>query len=84
MTFRKKTTRLFTRSFAPFVVSSASSSSPASCATCSPFDQTRGGYEPPYTGYTATPIDWTTLDVTADGMGHRGHVVNVLIDCTAA
>jgi hypothetical protein len=47
------------------------------------FDGTSGGYEPPYTNYTGEPIDWATLDVTADGMAHRGHVVNVLIDCTS-
>lgn len=46
------------------------------------FDQTRGGYEAPYTGYTGTPIDWADLDVTATGMAHRGHVVNILINCT--
>lgn len=47
------------------------------------FDGTSGGYEPPYTGYTGEPIDWAKLDVTSDGMAHRGHVVNVLIDCTS-
>ena len=47
------------------------------------FDQTSGGYEPPYTGYTGEPIDWATLDVTNTGMAHRGHVVNVLVDCTS-
>jgi hypothetical protein len=47
------------------------------------FDTTRGGYEPPYTGYTGEPIDWATLDVTATGMVGRGRVINVLIDCTS-
>ena len=47
------------------------------------FDGTSGGYEAPYTDYTGEPIDWARLDVTADGMAHRGHVVNVLIDCTS-
>lgn len=47
------------------------------------FDSTSGGYEPPYTDYTGTPIDWARLDVTADGMAHRGYVVNVLIDCAS-
>lgn len=45
------------------------------------FDGTSGGYEPPYTNYTGSPIDWESLDDTSDGMAHRGHVVNVLIDC---
>jgi hypothetical protein len=47
------------------------------------FDRTRGGYEPPYTGYSGTPVDWDTLDVTATGMARRGHVVNVLVDCSS-
>lgn len=47
------------------------------------FDGTSGGYEPPYTNYTGDPIDWARLDVTSEGMAHRGHVVNVLIDCTS-
>ncbi len=45
------------------------------------FDQTRGGYEPPYTDYTGTPIDWRRMDTTADGMVYRGHVVDLLLDC---
>jgi hypothetical protein len=47
------------------------------------FDRTRGGYEPPYVGYTGEPIDWATLDVTANGMAGRGRVINVLVDCTS-
>jgi hypothetical protein len=47
------------------------------------FDQTRGGYEPPYTGYTGPPIDWSLVDTTPSGMARRGRVVNVLIDCTS-
>jgi hypothetical protein len=47
------------------------------------FDGTSGGYDPPYTDYTGEPIDWARLDVTSEGMAHRGHVVNVLIDCTS-
>jgi hypothetical protein len=47
------------------------------------FDRTRGGYEPPYTGYTGTPIDWDSLDLTATGMARRGRVINVLVDCTS-
>lgn len=47
------------------------------------FDRTRGGYEPPYTGYTGTPTDWRALDTTATGMSYRGRILNVLIDCTS-
>ena len=46
------------------------------------FDGTRGGYEPPYTDFEGTPVDWAQTDLTADGMAKRGYVVNVLIDCT--
>jgi hypothetical protein len=45
------------------------------------FDRTRGGYEPPYTDFTGTPIDFSQLDQTATGMAYRGYVVNTLIDC---
>ncbi len=47
------------------------------------FDQTRGGYEPPYTGYTGNPIDWSVLDKTPAGMMKRGYVMNVYVDCTS-
>jgi hypothetical protein len=46
------------------------------------FDNTRGGYDPPYTNYTGEPIDWSVMDVTPTGMASRGHVINVLVDCT--
>lgn len=45
------------------------------------FDRTRGGYDPPYTDFTGTPIDFAQLDQTATGMAYRGHVINILIDC---
>lgn len=47
------------------------------------FDRTRGGYEPPYVGYTGHPTDWSALDLTASGMAWRGRVVNLLVDCTS-
>jgi hypothetical protein len=47
------------------------------------FDRTSGGYEPPYTGYTGEPIDWAHSTSRTTGMAHRGHVVNVLVDCTS-
>ncbi|GAA0701045.1 hypothetical protein ACK8HJ_16190 [Vreelandella titanicae] len=45
------------------------------------FDQTQGGYEPPYTDFTGQPIRWQELDTTTTGMVHRGYLVDVLIDC---
>ncbi len=45
------------------------------------FDQTQGGYEPPYTDFTGQPIRWQELDTTTVGMVHRGYVVDVLINC---
>lgn len=46
------------------------------------FDQTRGGYEAPYEGWTGTPIDWDTADVTTDGFRNPGVVVDFTLDCT--
>lgn len=31
------------------------------------FDETRGGYEPPYTCFTGEPIDWRRLDRGPEG-----------------
>lgn len=47
------------------------------------FDRTKGGYEPPYTGYTGEPVDWTTVEITPSGMRKTGYVVDVLVDCTS-
>lgn len=47
------------------------------------FDQTRGGYEPPYADFTGQPIRWDELDTTTTGMVHRGYVIDVLIDCSS-
>jgi hypothetical protein len=46
------------------------------------FDRTKGGYQPPYTGVTGTPVDWGSMDTTSTGLAKRGHVVNVLVDGT--
>jgi hypothetical protein len=46
------------------------------------FDRTRGGYAPPFTGWTGTPIDWSQTDVTPTGMARRGRVTTLLVDCT--
>ena len=46
------------------------------------FDQTRGGYEPPYSEYIGDPIDWKTIETTETGMRKDGYVVDVLVNCT--
>jgi len=47
------------------------------------FDRTSGGHVAPYTDYRGAPMDWSRLDTTTRGMVARGHVVDVLIDCTS-
>jgi hypothetical protein len=47
------------------------------------FDRTRGGYEPPYTGWTGTPIDWSAGGVTATGFVLPGYVTDLRLDCTS-
>lgn len=79
MTVRKA----LTRAFAAFGVVAAILLVAGFVQDVRSFDGTSGGYEPPYTDYTGEPIDWARLDVTTYGMAHRGHVVNVLIDCTS-
>ena len=46
------------------------------------FDQTKGGYEPPYTGVTGEPVNWDSMDLTSTGLVKRGHVVNVIVNGT--
>lgn len=46
------------------------------------FDNTAGGYEPPYTGYTGEPIDWNEAYVTEEGFFKNGYVVDLNVDCT--
>ncbi len=46
------------------------------------FDNTEGGYEPPYEGWTGTPTDWDVGDTTPTGMARRGYVANLLVNCT--
>ena len=46
------------------------------------FDQTKGGYEPPYTGVTGETVDWDSMDLTSTGLVKRGHVVNVIVNGT--
>ena len=44
------------------------------------FDRTEGGYDPPYTDFTGSPVDWDSMDLRKTGLVKRGYVVNVLID----
>lgn len=54
----------------------------AAVADFSVFDETSGGYEPPYEGWSGTPIDWSIVDVSPTGFSRRGRVLDVLVDCT--
>jgi hypothetical protein len=46
------------------------------------FDQTKGGYEAPYTGVTGEPVDWDSMDLTSTGLVKRGHIINVIVNGT--
>lgn len=46
------------------------------------FDETSGGYEPPFEGWTGTPIDFSVLDQSNDGIIGRGYVLDVHLNCT--
>ena len=46
------------------------------------FDRTSGGYDPPYTGWTGTPIDWSEADRTAEGFRLNGRVLSYRLHCT--
>jgi hypothetical protein len=47
------------------------------------FDQTSGGYDPPYTDWTGTPIDWDAAEVTDGGFRRDGIVLDNMLDCTS-
>lgn len=44
-------------------------------------DETSGGYEYPYAGWTGTPIDYDAWHVTDEGLYNRGRVVDQSLDC---
>lgn len=46
-------------------------------------DQTSGGYEYPYQGWTGSPIDYTQWYTTQAGMFNRGRVIDQHLDCTS-
>lgn len=45
-------------------------------------DETRGGYEAPFEGWTGTPIDWEAQAVNDDGFVKTGYVLTIRLDCT--
>ena len=47
------------------------------------FDRTKGGYEPPYTGYTGEPVNWNEGRITEIGFYRDGYVVNTIFNCTS-
>ena len=47
------------------------------------FDRTKGGYEPPNTGYTGEPVNWNEGRVTVIGFYRDGYVVDTIFDCTS-
>ncbi len=46
------------------------------------FDQTKGGYEYPYEGWSGEPVDWDCMDLTSSGLVKRGHVIDVHVHGT--
>ena len=48
----------------------------------SKFDQTSGGYEYPYSGWTGAPINFADSYTTPEGMYRPGYVVDLYIDCS--
>lgn len=45
-------------------------------------DQTSGGYEAPFDGWTGTPIDWSANTVSVEGFRQPGLVMDILYNCT--
>jgi hypothetical protein len=45
------------------------------------FDETTGGYEYPFTGWTGTPIDYSGTYTTNDGLYKRGRVIELYFNC---
>jgi len=49
----------------------------------SSFDQTKGGYNYPYEGWTGKPVDWDSMDITKTGLVKRGYVMDVHVNGTS-
>lgn len=47
------------------------------------FDQTSGGYDPPYEGWTGTPIDWSEGAVSSTGFVRVGRVLHTELNCAS-
>lgn len=45
------------------------------------FDPTSGGYDYPYAGWVGTPIDYSAMYITPDGLYKRGRVVELYFNC---
>ena len=45
------------------------------------FDETSGGYEYPYAGWTGTPIDYSQAYTTSDGLLQPGRIIDLYINC---
>lgn len=46
------------------------------------FDQTKGGYQPPYEGWSGKAVDWASMDKTTTGLVKRGYMIDVHINGT--
>lgn len=47
----------------------------------SEFDQTSGGYDYPFDGWTGTPVDYSEMFITPEGMYKRGRVIDLYFNC---
>lgn len=47
----------------------------------SEFDNTSGGYEPPYEDFTGEPLNFDEMDISATGFVGRGYVINAHLNC---
>ncbi len=45
------------------------------------FDETTGGYEYPYAGWTGTPINYSEMYTTSEGMYSRGNIIELYVNC---
>ena len=44
-------------------------------------DNTQGGYEYPFEGWSGTPIDFSVMYQTKEGLFKKGYVVDQLFNC---
>ena len=48
---------------------------------CKSADNTQGGYEYPFEGWSGTPIDFSVMSQTKEGLFKKGYVVDQLFNC---